>query len=821
MASVITKSGEQLFAVKAQNNEQLDIDTFIFANVVGQNSADPIDRAEGIPTGSIVHQQIVQQVGRINDNVVVYSTVLDSVTGPFDFNWVGLYSSVNDTLVAINHIPSTTKIITAPGEAGNTLNRNFGIEYSGIADLTGINVAPETWQLDFTARLAGMDELTRNLAKDMNGKNWFIDNGFKVYARETTNTFGVLSGVGYVNGLRIELEEEAILIADSYPKNVYVDAYFDGDASSAWKPKHTISITSEELNDYIDVNGKQHYVIKIAKLIGTDEVEDLRTLEGLSGKIDQTARYTTIDEINKGKFKKVGTKLIVTDRCNALFEIKNAGSFDGFGAINAKNDLIAVIKKSNKMYVEMFGVSQQNDIATNTQAYHAAFDFMAGSVVYQQNKAYTYEGSYSGNVNLCGDQRPVISDSRGSVENGSIMDGTTNFSGQCVYFCNIGTDHGVDKFPSSGADAFKASASPYNSGKLCVLHGVVALGRNDTDPYHSILVEGYESFWVKECVGVKNQFSGAIKSRFGVVDGFRAIGGTNGLIVKSDSGGAAGSVNDITVSNITHEGSAASEHTLRVLADNAALKKITINGVHGTNTDRLLTIEGASAVSEVNVSNLTGSEIRKFGIVTSGLLYNVNYTNVNLTELHDYAGQLLSGSHVVMSNCYFSLKSTSPHIKSALRVESGCTSFSTTDLDIVVNRDNGVKGSIYFTNASSQNHLTNVRATIDGDIPEPGFYAEDVDDGIITPIFNGDTNHTIIDLNATAARTITEIVTTMPNSSVPFPRGYRLTMRSTGQTITFNNGANMRSKSGGNPVRQVNQLIEWVWFGNSWHQSDS
>ena len=72
--------------------------------------------------------------------MVVYSTVLDSITGPFEFNWVGLYSSVNQKLVAINHVPTVTKTATAPGAAGNTLNRNFGIEYSGIAELTGISV---------------------------------------------------------------------------------------------------------------------------------------------------------------------------------------------------------------------------------------------------------------------------------------------------------------------------------------------------------------------------------------------------------------------------------------------------------------------------------------------------------------------------------------------------------------------------------------------------------------------------------------------------------------------------------------------------------
>lgn len=277
MASVITVAGEQLFALKAQANEQLDIDTFIFANVPGQDPTADIDREETIPElAQQVHTQAVQQVGRINDNVVVYSTVLDSVTGAFDFNWVGLYSSVNDTLVAINHVPTITKTVTGGGESGNTLNRNFGIEYSGIAELTGITVDPETWQLDFTARLAGMDLLTQNLAKDLNGTDSFIDDGFKVEPRETANSFNVLAGVGYVNGLRIELENDEILIADSYPKNIYVDAYFDGDASSTWKPQHTLSITSNELEDYKDESGINHYVVKLATVLSVNEIKDER-----------------------------------------------------------------------------------------------------------------------------------------------------------------------------------------------------------------------------------------------------------------------------------------------------------------------------------------------------------------------------------------------------------------------------------------------------------------------------------------------------------------------------------------------------------------
>tara|TARA_R110001583_G_scaffold85360_1_gene223676 strand:- start:2189 stop:4636 length:2448 start_codon:yes stop_codon:yes gene_type:complete len=330
MAQVITIAGERLFALKAQNNEQLDVDTFIFANVLGQDPNATIDRNEGLPpVGQIVHQQIVQQVGRVNDNVVIYSTVMDSLTGPFDFNWVGLYSSVNQTLIAVSHIPSVSKTITVPGAAGNTLNRNFGIEYSGIADLTGITVAPETWQLDFTARLSGMDELTRQLAADMNGKDWFIDDGFKVVPRSTTNTFNVTAGAGYVSGLRVELKQDHILTLQSYPQFVYVDAWFDGDASSQWSPKTAFTVTNGEMDDYIDVNGKPHYVFKLARITAADAVEDLRNVDGLSQKINK--HLSTSSDKHEAYQIKLSSSRSVEDKLSEIKSVRDKGAAgDGY-----------------------------------------------------------------------------------------------------------------------------------------------------------------------------------------------------------------------------------------------------------------------------------------------------------------------------------------------------------------------------------------------------------------------------------------------------------------------------------------------------------
>lgn len=358
MAQDITFAGEQLFTTQAQLNQALDIDTFIFANVPGQDPTTAIDRNEGLPpVAQRVHTQGVQQKGKINDNIVVYSTVLESITGPFEFNWVGLYSSVHQTLIAVQHIPTVSKTTTIGGAAGNTLNRNFGIQYSGIAALTNITVDAQTWQLDFSARLAGMDKLTQQLASDMNGDSWFIDDGFEVYARATVNTFGVRAGAAYVSGLRVEQESETVLIADSYPKNIYVDAWLDGDASSTWKPQHEIVMTNQSKSNYVDESGKQHYLLKIAVINDVDNVDDLRIKNGISGQIEQhknnkdeahneiyTRKFKTITEmINapKGSIKLGDTVRLV--ETNSDYLASEQMLVDGFVDLELLNDDLCLL----------------------------------------------------------------------------------------------------------------------------------------------------------------------------------------------------------------------------------------------------------------------------------------------------------------------------------------------------------------------------------------------------------------------------------------------------------------------------------------------
>lgn len=271
--SVITTAFEQLKAEQAANGGILTLDEFVFANVPDLNITDPIDRGESWPAPEqIVHRQDVSKTGTVNGNAVVYSVVLGAETGDFDFNWIGLINKASNTVAMIVHAPVQKKIKTASGQQGNVLTRSFMMEYNGASQITQITTPADTWQIDFTARLAGMDERIRKENIDSHGTASFYHDGFLV-SREGGG-YSVKKGVGYVAGLRAELLLDKEITAAELPVKVWVDVCWKGLLTSVWSVETKV-VVAEALNDYSD-NGQQHYVFAIAEIQADGAVVDLR-----------------------------------------------------------------------------------------------------------------------------------------------------------------------------------------------------------------------------------------------------------------------------------------------------------------------------------------------------------------------------------------------------------------------------------------------------------------------------------------------------------------------------------------------------------------
>ncbi|EDW7929454.1 phage tail protein, partial [Salmonella enterica subsp. enterica serovar Oslo] len=271
--AVITKVFSEWKAQQAINNQPVTLDEFIFAYIPGLDVDKPIDNTETTPAADkIVYRQAVSKSGVVNENSVVYSVTLGADVGDFDFNWIGLANKATGTLAMIIHAPTQRKIKNANGQQGNVLVRSMLMEYSGAREATEITTPAETWQIDFTARMAGMDERQRLENIDIFGAAAFFGDGYLV--GKSGNQFYMTKGTGYVAGLRTTLAENLNITVTTRPVKVWLDVCWTGTLTSVWGVQSRITV-ADNLADYVQ-NGVQHYVFAVAGIDENGNITDLR-----------------------------------------------------------------------------------------------------------------------------------------------------------------------------------------------------------------------------------------------------------------------------------------------------------------------------------------------------------------------------------------------------------------------------------------------------------------------------------------------------------------------------------------------------------------
>lgn len=273
--SILTAAGKALLAQLNAEEKALVIDKMIFANVPNRPEYPQPD--DVVPTDHIVHQEQVEQRGRLSADSVIYSTTLTSDVGPFDFNWTGAYCSEYGVLVTIDHHALTPKTADEPGVAGNTLVRSVVLEYKDIAEITNITVDASSWQYNATERMKKMDSDVAQSIIDQNGKDWFIEDGFLV--TPSGSAYSIKAGAGYVSGNRVAMEFDRSVQVPNKPSFIYIDAHREGTPTGEQVTLFNFVVTAEEKDDYIDSStGKdvKHFVCKIAQVHADGSVSDLR-----------------------------------------------------------------------------------------------------------------------------------------------------------------------------------------------------------------------------------------------------------------------------------------------------------------------------------------------------------------------------------------------------------------------------------------------------------------------------------------------------------------------------------------------------------------
>ncbi|HHS3623409.1 TPA: phage tail protein [Proteus mirabilis] len=272
--SIITTAFERWKAQESIDGNLIVLDEFVFAHIPNLELEKPINRNEGLPDAKyIVHRQTVNKTGVVNQNAVAYSVTIGAEIGDFDFNWIGLLNKKSGTVAMIVHAPTQRKIKTQAGQQGNVLTRSFLLEYFGASKETAINTPAEMWQIDFTARLSGIDEMQRLVNTDNYGEASFFGDAFLV--GKTGNQYFVTKGIGYIGGLRAELTSNQNITVPAENTKVYADVSYQGNITSRWQTHIQLTV-KPDLKNTIDNAGFAHFVFAIASISADGKITDLR-----------------------------------------------------------------------------------------------------------------------------------------------------------------------------------------------------------------------------------------------------------------------------------------------------------------------------------------------------------------------------------------------------------------------------------------------------------------------------------------------------------------------------------------------------------------
>jgi microcystin-dependent protein len=332
MGASITLAGESLIAQKQGAHEKLEIARFVLALVPGLDPNAPVDRGAGKPPANqIVYTKVYDRKGYVSPNQVIYSLMVGSDVGDWDFNWIGL-EAAEGVLLAVATVPVQQKRKNIPPlQIGNNVTRNFLVEFDGAQALTGVTVDASTWQHDFTVRLNGIDRRERMSNRDVFGRACYLANSLQM-ERNGFGLYQLKAGTAYVEGIRVELVEPVQVQLPALPAKAWLDVALvreGSDTVAVWKV-----VFGEAKADYADSNGTAHYVVELASVAVSGEITDQRPSEPITDALVKRialrdgdyeglrARATTKDDVDLGNLPNAKSDDPETDSSEILATTK-------------------------------------------------------------------------------------------------------------------------------------------------------------------------------------------------------------------------------------------------------------------------------------------------------------------------------------------------------------------------------------------------------------------------------------------------------------------------------------------------------------------
>lgn len=495
MASLITPQFERYVAEQTIARGTVQFDEFIFANIPGLNENNLAQYLTMPTSAQIVHRQAVSQSGVINENAVVYSVTIGTEVGDFDFNFIGLINRSKNLLAVAVQTDTVKKIRNKNAVQGNSITRNMLLEFSGAKALTGINVNANTWQIDFTVRLHGLDEKIRLTNRDLYGRAVFFDDSFLV-KRKTGNQFTIQPGNAYVEGVRMDLGAEHHLTANSLPCSIYADVVHHCTVTGEYQTE--IKYLTQSKADYVDTANRQHYVQILADIDSQGNVTDRRLLSPFLGMNPLTLDDTTENNKDKqGHTHKLPIASLVKKGIVKLFSGYDSDAEDMAAtpkAIKGLKALIDAITRNLGNYIPNSKKSSRVDSnSADTVASSAAVKIAYDKGVDAKTAADNANSNANGRVSKWGDTMTGALTALGFIANSptaSVMFRSTTALSAFLDFAQKNTKHALTTLESI---AFADNAAEFR------MHLTPRGDNNDTDRReHTFTFQPGGNIWSKK-----------------------------------------------------------------------------------------------------------------------------------------------------------------------------------------------------------------------------------------------------------------------------------------------------------------------------------
>lgn len=308
------------------------------------------------------------------------------------------------------------------------------------------------------------------------------------------------------------------------------------------------------------------------------------------------------------------------------------------------------LRQGGRVSIEDFGAYQGQPVEESTAAINAAIDAMAGRPLVIPIGRYRYNGAnLSESITLVGERMPVANADLSRLEHGSILEGVALFRPAVGSFSDFGVDHGREAFPGTGADALKIATDDPDTGRMLSVRNVVGLGREPTDRFHAVLIEGYRRAAVDNVFGYNNIFGLAIKVSRATVNGVNVENnGMYGVIVKSDVN--HGTTKDFAISNVVVDGRGVAQIGLQIESYDKQLSKVLVSNLVVNNAQSAFRVAGNVMASEVQLTGVSGTNLSGDAIRQEGTAYNLQLANISLASVGGRAAKFDLVRHLAVSN---------------------------------------------------------------------------------------------------------------------------------------------------------------------------